>query len=201
VPKFVDKKEKAKAISDAAMRVFRELGYPRTRMVDIAQAAGMGKGTLYEYFNDKADILRFAFDRYFSIFAEGVLEAMHYKTSPSEKLLSLIDFSLQHADEWQDHCVVYVDYFGAARTDEGGRFPLSAMYGQMKAILTNLIHESQGAGEIDGEFDPMALGELLVSVFDGIILHRVFEGQGADRESLRQATLRLIKNGLMIRMA
>ena len=201
MPKFVDKKEKAKAISDAALKVFRELGYPRTRMADIAQAAGMGKGTLYEYFKDKADILRFAFDQYFSIFAEGVLEAMKKKTRPSEKLLSLIDFSLQHAAEWQDHCVVYVDYFGAARTDQGGRFPLSAMYGQMQAILTNLILESQGAGEIDGRFEPMALAELLVSVFDGIILHRVFEGQGADRESLRKATLRLINNGLMIRMA
>ena len=201
MPKFVDKKEKAKAISDAALKVFRELGYPGTRMVDIAQAAGMGKGTLYEYFKDKADILRFAFDQYFSIFAEGVLEAMKKKTTPSEKLLSLIDFSLQHAAEWQDHCVVYVDYFGAARTDQGGRFPLSAMYGQMQAILTNLILESQVAGEIDGRFEPMALAELLVSVFDGIILHRVFEGQGADRESLRKATLRLINNGLMIRMA
>ena len=201
MPKFVDKKEKAKAISDAALKVFRELGYPRTRMVDIAQAAGMGKGTLYEYFKDKADILRFAFDQYFSIFAEGVLEAMKKKTRPSEKLLSLIDFSLQHAAEWQDHCVVYVDYFGAARTDQGGRFPLSAMYGQMKAILTNVIKEGQRAGEIDGGFDSVALAELLVSVFDGIILHRVFEGQGADRESLRKATLRLINNGLMIRMA
>ena len=82
MPKIVDKKKKAEAISDAALKVFREHGYNKTRMVDIAQMAGMGKGTLYEYFKDKADILRFAFDLYFSVFSEGILEAMMEKAKP-----------------------------------------------------------------------------------------------------------------------
>jgi AcrR family transcriptional regulator len=197
MPKIVDKKKKARAISDAALKVFRELGYPGTRMVDIAQAAGLGKGTLYEYFKDKADILRFAFDQYFNVFTEGVFEVMRDRTGPTEKLLSLIDFALHHAAEWEDHCVVYVDYFGAARTDEGGKFSISGMYVKIKSILINLINEGQAAGEIDKEFDPVALAELFVSVFDGIILHRVFEGHGIDRELLRKATLRLMENGLL----
>lgn len=201
MPKIVDKKKKAKAISDAALNVFRELGYPRTRMADIAKAAGMGKGTIYEYYKNKADILHFAFEQYFSIFAAGAFDAMKDKTRPSAKLLALIDFALQHSAEWEDHCTVYVDYYGAARTDKDGRFSLSVFYGQMKSILINLINEGQAAGEIDMEFDPVVVTELLVSIFDGIILHRIFEGQGTDRESLRRATLKLIRNGLMIRSA
>jgi TetR/AcrR family fatty acid metabolism transcriptional regulator len=51
MPKIVDKKKKAEAISDAALKVFRERGYNKARMADIARMAGMGKGTLYEYFN------------------------------------------------------------------------------------------------------------------------------------------------------
>jgi TetR/AcrR family acrAB operon transcriptional repressor len=199
VPKIVDKKKKMKTISGAALRVFREVGYPNTRMADIAKSAGIGKGTLYEYFRDKADILRFAFDEYFNIFIEGVFEATIDKTEPSVKLVSLIDFALQHAAEWEDHCAIYVDYFGAARIDKGGQFSLSTIYGQMKRILIDLVSEAQLAGEIEKELDPAVVAELLVSVFDGIILHRVFEGQGADRESLRKATVSLIKNGLRIR--
>jgi TetR/AcrR family acrAB operon transcriptional repressor len=195
VPKIVDKQEKTKTISDAALKVFRE-GYPNTRMADIAKSAGIGKGTLYEYFKDKADILRFAFDEYFSIFIEGAFEAMIDKREPSEKLISLIDFALQHAE---DHCAIYVDYFGVARTDKGGQFSLSTMYGQMKSILINLISEGQAAGEMNKELAPVVVAELLVSLFDGIILHRVFEGQGADRESLRKAAVSLIKTGLRIR--
>lgn len=198
MPKIVDKKEKMKAISDAALRVFRELGYPNTRMADIAKSAGIGKGTLYEYFRDKADILRFAFDEYFRIFIEGAFEAMMDKTEPSAKLISLVDFALQHAAEWEDHCAIYVDYFGVARTDKGGQFSISTIYRQIKSILMNIVSEGQAAGEIDKELAPAVVAELLVSVFDGIILHRVFEGQGSDRESLRKATMSLIKNGLRI---
>ncbi len=199
MPKIVNKKEKMKTISDAALRVFREFGYPNARMADIAKSADIGKGTLYEYFKDKADILRFAFDEYFNIFIEGAFKAMIDKTEPSEKLISLIDFALQHAAEWEDHCAIYVDYFGVARTDKGGQFFLSTMYGQMKSMLANLVSEGQAAGEIDKELDPAVVAELLVSVFDGIILHRIFEGQGTDRESLRKATVTLIRNGLRIR--
>ena len=201
MPKIVDKSDKRKMIADASLKVFRKRGYPKTRMLDIAREAGIGKGTVYEYFKDKADILRFAFDQYFNIFAQGVYRSIKDQQKPAEKLLSLVDFSLQHAAQWEDHCAIYVDYFGAARTDRGGVFSLSGMYEQMKNILGKLIHEGQVSGEIDGDFDPVVISELLVSIFDGIILHRVFEGQGVDRESLRRATLQFIKNGLSVRTA
>ena len=198
MPKIVDKKKKAEAISDAALKVFREHGYNKTRMVDIAQMAGMGKGTLYEYFKDKADILRFAFDQYFNVFSKGILEAMREKTKPSEKILSLIDFALQHAVEWEDHCAIYVDYFGAARTEEQKRFSLSSIYSEMKDILENLIKEAQAVGEIDEQFDPDAAAELLLSIYDGIILHKIFAGQRISMDLTRKTAMSLINRGLII---
>ena len=199
MPKIVDKNKKAKAISDAALTVFREHGYYKTRMVDIAQTAGMGKGTLYEYFKDKADFLRFAFDQYFSVFSEGILEAMKAKIKPSEKILSLIDFALQHAAEWENHCAIFVDYFGAARTEAQKLFSLSDIYAEMKDILETLIKEAQSAGEIAEPFDPGAVAELLLSIYDGIILHKIFAGQEIKMDVLRKTTMTLITQGLFFR--
>ena len=198
MPKIVDKKKKAEAISDAALKVFREHGYNKTRMADIAQMAGMGKGTLYEYFKNKADILRFAFDQYFRVFSEGVSKAMKEKTKPSEKILSLIDFALRHAAEWEDHCAIYVDYFGAARSEERKRLSLSSIYAEMKDILENLIKEAQSANEIDEKFDPGAVAELLLSIYDGIILHEIFVGQRIDMDLTRKTAMSLITRGLII---
>ena len=198
MPKIVDKKKKAAAISDAALKAFREHGYNKTRMKDIAQMAGMGKGTLYEYFKDKADILRFAFDQYFSVFSEGILEAMKEKSKPSEKILSLIDFALQHAAEWENHCAIYVDYFGAARTEEQKQFSLSSMYVEMKDILESLIKEAQSAGEINEQYNPGALAELLLSIYDGIILHKIFAGQGVNMDLMRKTSISLMTQGLLI---
>jgi AcrR family transcriptional regulator len=198
MPKIVDKKKKATAISDAALKAFREHGYNKTRMKDIAQMAGMGKGTLYEYFKDKADILRFAFDQYFSVFSEGILKAMKEKTKPSEKILSLIDFALQHAAEWENHCAIYVDYFGAARTEEQKQFSLSSMYVEMKDILESLIKEAQSAAEINEQYNPGALAELLLSIYDGIILHKIFAGQGVNMDLMRKTSISLMTQGLLI---
>jgi AcrR family transcriptional regulator len=198
MPKIVDKKKKAEAISDAALKVFREHGYNKTRMVDIAQMAGIGKGTLYEYFTDKADILRFAFDQYFSVFSEGISEAMKEKTKASEKILSLIDFALQHAAEWEDHCAIYLDYFGTARTEEQKQFSLTSIYAEMKDILESLIKEARLAGEIDEHFDPGAVAELLLSIYDGIILHKIFAGRRLNMDLMRKTTMALITQGFLI---
>ena len=199
MPKIVDKKAKSEAISSVALTVFRKRGYPGTRMSDIAEAAGIGKGTLYEYFKDKADILRFEFDRYFEHFSASLLSAIHEDSGPAEKLLALIDFTLGYTIEWEDHCAVYVDYFSSARTDQDGGFSLACMYGQMKEILMNLIHEGQEAGEIDPSFDAAAVSELFVSIYDGIIIHRLFTGQTVDRELFKNTALKLIQNGMIRR--
>ena len=76
MPRVIDKRKKAEAIGHAALQTFREAGYHGTRMADIAKAAGVGKGTLYEYFDDKADVLRFVFDDFFRAFREVALRLL-----------------------------------------------------------------------------------------------------------------------------
>lgn len=44
-------------ILDAACRCFAESGFAATRISDIAKAAGIGKGTVYEYVRSKEDLL------------------------------------------------------------------------------------------------------------------------------------------------
>jgi AcrR family transcriptional regulator len=46
--------ERRRAILDAALAVFTEAGYAGARMQDVAVRAGVAKGTLYLYFEDKA---------------------------------------------------------------------------------------------------------------------------------------------------
>jgi TetR/AcrR family acrAB operon transcriptional repressor len=197
MPKIINKEEKVRSISQSALTVFRDRGYYRTRMVDIATAAGIGKGTLYEYFKNKSDILRFAFEEYFSVFSQGLLDVMQTKAEPASKLIALIDFALSHAAEWEDHCAVYVEYFSSAQSDNDAPFSLSSIYGYMKEILVAIIREGQQSGEFNDSLDPAAAAELLVSIYDGIILHRLFAGRGIDRDTLRETTLHVLKSGLL----
>jgi TetR/AcrR family fatty acid metabolism transcriptional regulator len=193
----VDKQKKAAAIARAALGVFREAGFHRARMADIAIAADIGKGTLYEYFGDKADILRFLFDQYFEAFKEGALRALQQAGSPGARLLALVEFALDHVTEWEDHCAVYVDYFGAARVGDAKLFSLGEIYEVFGGMLRELIEQAQATGEIPGDADPTATAELLLSVYDGLVLHGVLAGRRVGREALRDAALRLLVRGLI----
>ena len=68
----------------------------------------------------------------------------------------------------------------------------------MKDILENLIKEAQSANEIDGKFDPGAVAELLLSIYDGIILHEIFVGQRINMDLTRKTAMSLITQGLII---
>lgn len=198
MPKRVNKQEKMDHISAAALKVFRKNGYHNTKMADIAIQAGVGKGTLYEYFKNKVDILRYAINQYFHTFTTGALQSMQGKTDPVEKLLTLVDFALQHATEWEDHCAIYIDYFGEARTQEKDRFYLTGIYDEMEFIVKAIVEEGQAAGKIDSVYDPAAIAVLLVSLYEGFIMHDVFKGERRDRDMLRETTIMFIKNGLQI---
>jgi TetR/AcrR family transcriptional regulator, repressor for uid operon len=198
MPRIVDKEQKAKDIALAALRVFNQVGFHQARMADIAVAAGVGKGTLYEYFKDKLDILRFELDRYFLAFKEGIAASICNVQSPRERLLAVIDFSFAHVEEWEDHCAVFVDSFSLARTEEKQRLTLDGMYEEMRTMLVVLIREGQKAAEIRNELQPAATAELLVSLFDGIVLHGVFTERSSGIESVKAAAISILTEGMIV---
>ena len=65
----VPNKQKLKQITETAARLFAMRPFHKVRLDDIAAAAGVGKGTLYVYFDSKEDL-------YFSLLYEGFARAV-----------------------------------------------------------------------------------------------------------------------------
>ena len=57
--------DKKRLILDAATDVFADAGFHTSRVQDIAERAGVAKGTIYLYFQTKEEILLSIFQRYF----------------------------------------------------------------------------------------------------------------------------------------
>ncbi len=53
-----NKRTKRKSILEAAFRLFSRNGYNQTSIEELAREAGIGKGTVYSYFQTKRDIVR-----------------------------------------------------------------------------------------------------------------------------------------------
>ncbi|MDK9707137.1 MAG: TetR/AcrR family transcriptional regulator [Desulforhopalus sp.] len=69
------KQQTRKAIMRAAMTLFSEKGFDKTSIEELAKAAGIGKGTIYGYFQTKMDILH--------AFCEDELECLHQELTSS----------------------------------------------------------------------------------------------------------------------
>ena len=54
--------DKRPRLVEAACAVFVEKGYASTRVAEIAERAGVGKGTVYEYFSSKEELLFAVFE-------------------------------------------------------------------------------------------------------------------------------------------
>ncbi len=60
-PKLIDKAERKKEIALVALDLFAEKGLDATSISEIAKLAGIGKGTVYEYFSSKEELILTAF--------------------------------------------------------------------------------------------------------------------------------------------
>jgi TetR/AcrR family fatty acid metabolism transcriptional regulator len=57
-PRPVDKEEKKKLIVNAALQVIKSKGFAEATVEEIATIAKIGKGTVYEYFSTKEEIVQ-----------------------------------------------------------------------------------------------------------------------------------------------
>ena len=66
MPKIVDYEAKKKMIMDQAIESFLRKGFHNTHLVDITNACGMGRTTIYQYFRNKDEILQFTIAHLFA---------------------------------------------------------------------------------------------------------------------------------------
>ena len=69
-------KEREQNILDAARQVFGDHGFYQTKIQDIADTAGIGKGTVYEYFASKQDLFCRVVHHSFALYTQRVRDSM-----------------------------------------------------------------------------------------------------------------------------
>lgn len=82
-------KDKRQTILDAALETFVKRGYHSTRVAEIAAAAGVAEGTLYNYFPGKEELLLAVFDDKWGGIVEDIRARIAPLDDPNEKLKTM----------------------------------------------------------------------------------------------------------------
>lgn len=198
-PKIVNKEEKRAEIARTAMTLFARKGFENTAVREITQAAGMGKGTFYDYFHDKEEILdeiaRIIFDGWRDWFAAEIEVA----DGPLEKLRTLVRLGVTSVSQFEQMTILYIDLW---RLGVGGRTKPGFM-GRFKTFLTDaenlavvLIEQGQTRGLFRPDLDVRPLAAALIAYIDGVALHKLVQGPDLDLDRLWPAFFETLVRGM-----
>lgn len=81
---------KRKEILKAAAQLFAAKGFHRTQMDQVAQQAGIGKGTIYRYFPGKEDLYFSILDQAVSDLQECLMRDFRESVRPQHKLVKMM---------------------------------------------------------------------------------------------------------------
>jgi AcrR family transcriptional regulator len=162
------------AILDAAGRVFARKGYSAARMIEVARAASVGKGTIYEYFRSKEDLFFAVFEGMMRDAGDSLATAAEALDGPfADRMKTLSDNLLQ---TWLAQLDMYglVMEFWSATSSSPGREHFKAVfqdgYRHLRRVVGDLIQAAQRSGELPSDDDPYQVASALIGTWDALLL-------------------------------
>jgi AcrR family transcriptional regulator len=146
----VDKDKKRRDIAVACTELLLEKGIKNLTITEIAKTAGIGKGTVYDYFSNKEEIVFEIIRNFIEKHHQNLLSNSHQKTSTKQKILYLFDFFLSEHKPYEKHLDVFREYLSVTLSSKCS--PMLEFNREcadfIKNILEDIIEEGIKKGEI-----------------------------------------------------
>jgi AcrR family transcriptional regulator len=170
--------DKRLRLVEAACAVFAEKGYASTRVAEIAERAGVGKGTVYEYFASKEELLFAVFESINADISSRMNDALATGGTTEEQLHNVLRLGGEVISEQVDLQPVILDFWAASRGkdfEETYRRAVVASYTFFRNLVSDFIREGQNKGEFNDSIDAEALATLVVATVDGLGIQLFFD--------------------------
>ncbi|MFQ5652451.1 MAG: TetR/AcrR family transcriptional regulator [bacterium] len=195
-PKVVNKKEKKQQIVQAAISVFARNGFDKTKMIDIAQAAAIGKGTIYEYFRSKDEIFLAAFNTFQQELDDEIGKRIYLLTSPKEKIAAFIRTSFEVYLQSADFVDIMFDFWAEGVRDRHEKIDLKQVYDKYRQYIASILNEGIQSG-VFREMNAEMVASLIIAAMDGLALQWIMDKRNfpviESGEELTQTILRGIE--------
>lgn len=198
MPIIVDKERKRAEILEAAMTVFARKGFRRSKMEEVAVAAGIGKGTIYEYFDSKHQLLRALHDYMLHQLREYYAEELKGIEEPPERIRRFLAAALGGFRRWEPFFYVFCDVWAEAGRAEQQSLLRTQLREAHRASLDDLVRVIE-AGVAAGVFrcgQPRLAAEQVLACIDGLALHWLYDQRDMDLDQMTEALTRTVMRSL-----
>ncbi|MCX7930184.1 MAG: TetR/AcrR family transcriptional regulator [Chlorobi bacterium] len=177
---------KRTTIIATAIRVFAQRGFHATKIEHIAEAAGIGKGTIYEYFSTKDELFLAVYDYWMDAYEAAMRRAADENVNdPLATADALIETAIAFYEEHAEYAPILLEFWAHALRSDDPHFieriqQMKKTLGAIGAGVTQQLVKKRAFSPVDVE----SFAQLELGISDGIFLHWVLDRQ---RYSLRDA--------------
>ncbi len=107
---IVDKVQKRRDIALSCSELLLEKGIKKLTVAEVAKTAGVSKGSIYDYFDHKEDIVFEVIRSHIAAYQEELEAQITPEHTTKQKVLLLFDFILSDNEEFEKHQNIYKEY-------------------------------------------------------------------------------------------
>ena len=189
----MDDEERKENIIMAAHRLFARFGLKKTTMEEIAREAGVGKATIYKFFDGKeavfSAVLRVNIERMLALMREAINSASTVRDKLGEPVKALVHHLRKQAREQGFNLDVFPEMRSLVES-EGMYF-----YDEAKTLLADVLRGGAKRGEV-AVSDPVRVADTVVTAFRGLETPNTYEASDREITAKIDDLLELILKGI-----
>ncbi|HWS70826.1 MAG TPA: TetR/AcrR family transcriptional regulator [Thermoanaerobaculia bacterium] len=165
------------SIQEAAMRVIARKGMAAATMQEIAEEAGVAKGTIYLYFRDRDELVEKTFENAITQLHAKIDEAMNAAGSFEEKLRKMLSAKMRFFEENREFFRLYMSLRfpeGNPQQQRRQKRTCQPQYQSRVNQFAQLLQQGMDAGELR-PMNPHRLAIFLIEGSNAVTIERVME--------------------------
>lgn len=193
------------SIQDAAMRVIARKGMAAATMQDIAEEAGVAKGTIYLYFRDRDELVEKTFETAITQLHQRIDEAWLTPGSFEEKLRAILAAKFNFFRENREFFRLYASLrlpegtLTDERRDRQRRSgSCQAQYRARIDLMAQTLGEAMERGDIR-QMNPHRLAIFIIEGSNALVIERVMEDQSPPEAEDVELITSVIVDGISMR--
>lgn len=192
-PRKVNKEEKRREVALACSDLIHEVGMKKITVAQVAKTAGIGKGTVYEYFDNKDDIIFEIINIHIEQYLDSFKESIKTVKNTKDKIRHFFKFVLDDSEDNIKHFNGYKEFLSIVLADEN-----SAMkefncdtHDFFKNQLSEILEEGVKIGDLKPE--SIDLAESLLIFEKGLVLMKMSQNDHQVQEKFEHFLNTLFK--------
>lgn len=191
--------DRRKQILKAAVEVFAERGFHRTRVSDIAKRAGVAYGLIYHYFDSKDDVLNSLFDENWAVFVKVLRELEQNKElsaiSKLQSIASILIDALRIAPT-----IIQVIIQEISRSDRFVQAKKLSAFQEAFAVVHAIIVGGQASGELKRSIDPQVGAYIFFGALETICTGFMVKSIPCSTDAEAEVVKRTVKEIILVGM-